>query len=93
MSNFIKILPVGVELFHADGRADMTKSIVAFRNFANAPKIITTLAVLVSIQTQSNCRMESEESNDLKKTQKKVCNSNTAELGIEPHIVQMILTR
>jgi hypothetical protein len=55
MSSFIKILPVGAELFHADGQADMTKSVVAFRNFANAPKIITTLGVLVSIKTQSNC--------------------------------------
>ena len=36
--------PVAAELFHAggrtDGRTDMTKSIVAFRNFANAPKNI-----------------------------------------------------
>jgi hypothetical protein len=34
----MKIRPMGAELFHADGRADMTKLIVAFRNFANAPK-------------------------------------------------------
>ena len=26
------------ELFHADRRTDMTKLIVTFRNFANAPK-------------------------------------------------------
>jgi hypothetical protein len=42
MSNFTKIRPVGAELFNADrqkkGRTDMTKLIVAFRNFANAPK-------------------------------------------------------
>ena len=25
------------ELFHADGRTDMTRLIVAFRNFTNAP--------------------------------------------------------
>jgi hypothetical protein len=31
--------PVGAELFRADRRTDMTKLIVAFRNFANAPKI------------------------------------------------------
>ena len=43
--NFMKIRPVGAELFHADGRAEtdgqtgMTKLIVAFRNFANAPKM------------------------------------------------------
>jgi hypothetical protein len=38
----MKILPVGAELFHADkrtdGQTDMTKLIVAFRNFTNAPK-------------------------------------------------------
>jgi hypothetical protein len=47
--NFMKIRPVGAGLFHVDGRTDrqiggwtdgknMTKLIVAFRNFANAPK-------------------------------------------------------
>jgi len=29
---------MGAELFHADGRTDITKLRVAFRNFANAPK-------------------------------------------------------
>ena len=40
ISNFMKIRPVGAELFHADGRteADMTKVIIVFRNFANAHK-------------------------------------------------------
>jgi hypothetical protein len=33
----MKIRSVGAELFRADGRTDM-KLIVAFRNFANAPK-------------------------------------------------------
>jgi len=37
----MKIRSVGAELFHVDGRTDlrrdMTKLIVAFRNFANAP--------------------------------------------------------
>jgi hypothetical protein len=36
-SNFMKICPVGAE-FHVDGRTDMTKLIVAFRDFANAHK-------------------------------------------------------
>jgi len=36
--NFMKIRPVGAELFHADGRTDMTNLIVAFPNFANASK-------------------------------------------------------
>jgi len=39
MPNFMKICQVGSELFHADRRTDMTKLIVAIRNFANAPKI------------------------------------------------------
>ena len=34
----MKFRPVGAELFNADGRTDMTMLIVAFRNFANAPK-------------------------------------------------------
>ena len=46
----MKIRPVGVELFHAitrtdgqtdrqtDGQTDMTKLIIAFRNFGGAPK-------------------------------------------------------
>ena len=38
LSSFIKIRLVGAELFYADGRTDMTKLTVAFRNFANAPK-------------------------------------------------------
>jgi len=32
------ILPLRVELFHADGRTDMTKLLVAFRNSANSLK-------------------------------------------------------
>ena len=35
----MKICSVGVEFFHADGETDMTKLIIAFRNFANAPKM------------------------------------------------------
>jgi len=38
ISNFIKIRPVGAELFHADGQTDMTNVLAALRNFADAPK-------------------------------------------------------
>jgi hypothetical protein len=48
ISNFMKIRPVGAELFRADWQTDMTKLIVAFRNFANAPK---TLVIRWKIQT------------------------------------------
>jgi len=37
----MKIRPVEAELFHSDKRTDMTKLIVAFRSFANAPKYCT----------------------------------------------------
>jgi len=33
----MKIRPLGAEMFYADGRTDV-KLIVAFRNFAKAPK-------------------------------------------------------
>jgi len=33
MSGFKKIRPLDVELFHADGRIDMTEIIVSFRSF------------------------------------------------------------
>ena len=35
---FMKILPVGAELFHMDRQTEMTKLIITFRNFANAPE-------------------------------------------------------
>jgi hypothetical protein len=38
ISNFLKIFPVGAELFRPDGHTDVTKLIVAFGNFVNAPK-------------------------------------------------------
>ena len=37
ISIFIKIRPVGAVLLYADGRTDMTKRTVAFRNLSNAP--------------------------------------------------------
>jgi len=39
--NLMKIRSVGAEMFHADGQTDVTKLIVAFRTFANAPKNVT----------------------------------------------------
>jgi len=35
----MKIRPEGAELLLADGMTDMTKLMVTFRKFANAPKI------------------------------------------------------
>ena len=39
------IRPVGAELFHADGRTDMTKLIVDFPNFAMAPQKVNLYIV------------------------------------------------
>ena len=44
----MKIGPVAAELFHADGRTDMTKLIVAFHYFANAPTNVTLITVYVA---------------------------------------------
>jgi len=41
----MKIRPVGAELFHADGRADMTNLTVAFRNFAKASQDVQKCGV------------------------------------------------
>ena len=49
---FIKICLVGAELFHADRQTDMTKLIVAFRNFLNAPKIDLLMILLKYLDTE-----------------------------------------
>jgi len=46
-TKFYENRPVGAELFHAGGRTDMTKLIVAFLNFANAPTNATLITVHV----------------------------------------------
>jgi hypothetical protein len=38
MLNFIKIRPVEADLFHAEGRTDLMKQVVAFHCFTKAPK-------------------------------------------------------
>jgi hypothetical protein len=38
ISKFMLMRPVAAELFHTDRRTDMTKLLVSFRNFENAPK-------------------------------------------------------
>jgi tryptophan 2,3-dioxygenase len=55
----MEILSVRAELFHADGQraiwTDMTNLIVAFRNFANAPKkywILLKLAVKILLTSR-----------------------------------------
>jgi hypothetical protein len=46
----MKTLSVGAELFHADGRTDMTKLTVAFRNFADAPNIVRPASCILADQ-------------------------------------------
>jgi hypothetical protein len=62
ISNFIKIRPLGTELFRADGQKD-TKLIVAFRNYTNAPKNVfhvsfhksTSWSLVTTEQRHRNC--------------------------------------
>jgi len=49
ISNFIKIRPVGAELFRADRQTDMTKLTVAFRNYKNAPQRVATNTTELSV--------------------------------------------
>ena len=42
----MKTRPAAAELFNVDGRTDMTEPVVAFRNFANAPKTGTWVDLL-----------------------------------------------
>jgi len=43
----MKIRQEGAQMFHADGRTDMTMLIVAFRNFANAPTIADLMIKII----------------------------------------------
>jgi len=45
---FNEIRQVGAESFHADGRRDVTKLIVTFRNFENAPKCSVFTDVIIT---------------------------------------------
>jgi len=51
----MKIRPMGTELLHADGRTEMAKLIVAFRNFATAPKekVIPPRSLFVFLKRKS----------------------------------------
>jgi hypothetical protein len=43
ISDFMKIRPVGAELFHSDGQREVTKLIVAFRNFVLTLRVSSCL--------------------------------------------------
>ena len=55
ISNFMKIRPVWAELFHADRRkyvrTDMKNLVVAFNNFAKAPKIYKSTSKLEKLMS------------------------------------------
>ena len=51
----MKFLPLGAELFHADGQADMANFLVVFRKLANAPKSDCTCYYQVNVQKVLSC--------------------------------------
>jgi len=53
-TNFMKILPVGLKLFHADGQRDMAKFIIAFCNFGKATKPAVSSSENLSAATLAN---------------------------------------
>jgi hypothetical protein len=58
MPNFMKILSVGTELFQTDRRTNMTKLLVAFRNFANAPKKLSKIWAKFEVKTTDIAEIE-----------------------------------
>jgi hypothetical protein len=46
----MKIRPVGAKLFRADRQTDVTKLIVAFRNFPKTPKSRMLLILLINFR-------------------------------------------
>jgi hypothetical protein len=50
-----KSIPLGAKFFHADGRTDMAKLTIAFRNFANAPNNRPSTGLVIA-----NMRSEAE---------------------------------
>jgi hypothetical protein len=60
----MKIRPVGAEVFHADGQTDMAKIIVAFRNFANLPKIYNLMSTIIGVWNLQAYRMRSTKFED-----------------------------
>jgi hypothetical protein len=55
MSNFMKILPAGAELFHADGQTKVMKLIVAFRNLRTRVKLKAMKLYRCSLNVVANC--------------------------------------
>jgi len=51
----MKIRSVRTELLHANGRTDMTKLIVTFRNFVNAPNKILGNVCFIRQRQTDNC--------------------------------------
>ena len=52
----MKICRVGAKLFHADRQTDMTKVIVALRNFVNLPKNVEIFHIFILVNnTKAIC--------------------------------------
>jgi hypothetical protein len=65
----MKIRPVNAELFHVDertdGQTDMTKLIVTFCNFSNAPKNASAYNLIVILFRRSHVYCCDENKNDV----------------------------
>jgi len=86
MSNFMKILPVEAQLFHVDGRTDMTKVIVGFRSFANEPKnssAVRNVATAVRPAALNAMTM-------LKRTAPAACPGNRTAIGALRHTIDTL---
>ena len=78
----MKIRPMKAQLFHADGRTDMTKRMVACRNFANASKTLVCVHDLMILSVTCTIPIASNDQvvkNELEWKNLRYCPSNCVE--------------
>jgi hypothetical protein len=77
----MKVRLVGAEFFHTDGRREMSKLIVAFRSFANAPKNLTDIASLFTVNVAGMLDMSKQAHSEHRKARHYLGNPSRGRLG------------
>jgi len=75
----MKILPMGAELFRADGQTDTTKLIVALRNFANAPK---KASFIISVACFTRNQRKEKHSQSTNERTNRLCTTRAEETNL-----------
>jgi hypothetical protein len=90
ISNFIKIRPLGAELFHSDEQADMTKLTVAFHSFVNERKNYHSIFRTNKIRNNINSMLVSVLSSGWKKQSEIWNHYPRPQLSLTPNFVLAI---